>query len=703
MSILTTYNKKSYIQSKYVRVFPTSFRGTYTTISTISGKEPSYTFDPEARLTTEANLRSIPGNQFGKDSYLISYGTESSGGNTRYVLKFVIGGYYFEIFSDSDFKEDLAIDKYFYIKTASIQLTNSVGDTENVIDSTRYTEKLIPITDETAEQNQILDIKIDGSSPVEYAFLGLGVADNAEVENASYSLGPVFVDGKLNLSLIKPKLLSGSAANSITNAVKIETNSGVQSSDNNKVTHENSIAYGKGLSTTTTNQAVFGRFNGTESGQLIVGTGTSSTNKKSSLIVNDSTTTINDNLEVLSQIKVGKTTFSDNSSEINSTSITLSTGSLTLSGPTTINGNTTITGDTEINGNTTISGRTIINGIAEINNNATITGTLTVNGKTAIRSSLEATGLITKNGELTLLSTINPDSKGVIKYKRGSSTASIILQATSNNLLLCGGTLFGKNTDSQAKLSLGDSSIEMSLGSGQWSFNKNGNFECVRGVIDGKLYSNSIISPNSQATITISYNEKDKFKIFGITTSSTGKSAELVTNTTSTEYIPINIRTIAKGKNATFTAIDEKGWTSTTSLNVDTIKLVDELTDSKGTTLLSISTNSMGRLTFPESIKCNKTITANDFNADSDARLKENITPFKYDKSILHLPVYKYNFIGDTKTQIGCIAQELKELYPELVTEQEDGYLSIKETKLVYLLLEEVKKLKQEIEELKQR
>ena len=67
------------------------------------------------------------------------------------------------------------------------------------------------------------------------------------------------------------------------------------------------------------------------------------------------------------------------------------------------------------------------------------------------------------------------------------------------------------------------------------------------------------------------------------------------------------------------------------------------------------------------------------------------------------MPVYKYNFIGGTETQIGCIAQELKELYPELVTEQENGYLAIKENKLVYLLLEEVKKLKQEIEELKQR
>ena len=37
----------------------------------------------------------------------------------------------------------------------------------------------------------------------------------------------------------------------------------------------------------------------------------------------------------------------------------------------------------------------------------------------------------------------------------------------------------------------------------------------------------------------------------------------------------------------------------------------------------------------------------------------------------------------------------------DLVDENEEGILSIKETKLVYLLMEEVKKLKKEVEDLK--
>lgn len=97
------------------------------------------------------------------------------------------------------------------------------------------------------------------------------------------------------------------------------------------------------------------------------------------------------------------------------------------------------------------------------------------------------------------------------------------------------------------------------------------------------------------------------------------------------------------------------------------------------------------------------TVSAGTFVATSDKRLKENITPYTCEKSILELPVYTYNFIADdTKTKhIGCIAQELQEICPELVKEDEKGYLSINESKLVYLLLDEVKKLKAEVNQLK--
>lgn len=99
------------------------------------------------------------------------------------------------------------------------------------------------------------------------------------------------------------------------------------------------------------------------------------------------------------------------------------------------------------------------------------------------------------------------------------------------------------------------------------------------------------------------------------------------------------------------------------------------------------------------------TVKARSFNAVSDRRLKENIVEYSPNKSILDLPIYSYNFISDEKKtkKIGCLAQDLKEICPEIVKEDDKGYLSIEENKIVYLLLDEVKKLKKRVDELEAR
>ena len=93
-------------------------------------------------------------------------------------------------------------------------------------------------------------------------------------------------------------------------------------------------------------------------------------------------------------------------------------------------------------------------------------------------------------------------------------------------------------------------------------------------------------------------------------------------------------------------------------------------------------------------------VSAVSFTATSDRRLKENIESYVCDKNILDLDVKKFDFINGAKNQIGCIAQDLQEICPELVNEGEDGYLSIHESKLVYLLLQELKKQNKRINDL---
>jgi len=92
----------------------------------------------------------------------------------------------------------------------------------------------------------------------------------------------------------------------------------------------------------------------------------------------------------------------------------------------------------------------------------------------------------------------------------------------------------------------------------------------------------------------------------------------------------------------------------------------------------------------------------------SDKRLKDNIEPIedpleKMDK------IGGYTFIWNDKQStyeghdIGVIAQEIQEVLPELVTERDNGYLAVKYEKIVPLLIESIKELKQEVDDIKQK
>lgn len=95
------------------------------------------------------------------------------------------------------------------------------------------------------------------------------------------------------------------------------------------------------------------------------------------------------------------------------------------------------------------------------------------------------------------------------------------------------------------------------------------------------------------------------------------------------------------------------------------------------------------------------TVTAQTFLGISDIRLKENIQDYKCSKSILDLPIKKFDYIDGSKNNIGCIAQDLQEICPELVIEDNKGYLTINESKLIYLLIQEVKDLKAKVDMLR--
>ena len=92
----------------------------------------------------------------------------------------------------------------------------------------------------------------------------------------------------------------------------------------------------------------------------------------------------------------------------------------------------------------------------------------------------------------------------------------------------------------------------------------------------------------------------------------------------------------------------------------------------------------------------------------SDKRLKDNIQPITE-------PLWKVSQIGgytfdwnenqDTYEghDVGVVAQEIHKVLPEVVAERSNGYLGVKYEKIVPLLIESIKELKKEVDDIKEK
>ena len=99
------------------------------------------------------------------------------------------------------------------------------------------------------------------------------------------------------------------------------------------------------------------------------------------------------------------------------------------------------------------------------------------------------------------------------------------------------------------------------------------------------------------------------------------------------------------------------------------------------------------------------------FNARCDKRAKENITPATFSglDLINKLPIYTFNYKDKTDVMPGILAQDLLEVQPEelnlvdniTATGENGDYMSIKESKLIFVLMQAIKEQQAQIEDLK--
>ena len=138
--------------------------------------------------------------------------------------------------------------------------------------------------------------------------------------------------------------------------------------------------------------------------------------------------------------------------------------------------------------------------------------------------------------------------------------------------------------------------------------------------------------------------------------------------------------------------ITTANWGTTRSI------YIQDATATNTSSAVSVNGGGNAYLKLPTNIKVGTLTATGEVTAYSDIRLKTDIQPLE-NRGYIKPVTYK----KDGKDSIGFIAQEVRELYPELVIEDntEDKYLSVNYEQYVAVLQAQIIDLKKEIDELK--
>lgn len=347
------------------------------------------------------------------------------------------------------------------------------------------------------------------------------------------------------------------------------------------------------------------------------------------------------------------------------TGATTLSSTLAVSGATTISGNSTLSGSLQtISGNANFdSGVLFVDGTNNKVgiNDTTPTSTLDVTGNASISSTLYVEGVITSNGGATVNGQVNivGEANATSGFRSGTVGSSPGLIANSTTFLI-GNSTANVITNANGFTSFGTSAVSPASntsGTGLGTTTRRWNLAANTGDFSGNLAITTLLANAGLGTATQV-----------LTSGGSGANAYwadagvVVAGDTSnnTRFIPY--LQISSGQ-ATTVYVRSDNFTYNPNTGV---------------------------------------VSATEFSATSDIRVKQDIITIDnaLDK-VSQLRGVSYKIKDSGLDNIGLIAQEVELVLPQVVRNNDQGFKSVTYGNIVGLLVEAIKELKQEIEELK--
>ena len=293
-----------------------------------------------------------------------------------------------------------------------------------------------------------------------------------------------------------------------------------------------------------------------------------------------------------------------------------------------------------------------------------------------------------------------------------TADGTVTITATDTNTQL-------STADVRGKFSAGDG---IGISSGEISLDLDGMDDIGEALVDADLIAvdNGAGGTNRKATmsrlatymqsaLTFTTNT-DTFRTVEVDTNGNGSANNTLTASETLRFKKgSNITLSESGGVITIASTDTNTQNSRADLGIDTGDDVvfgsvkaDDTTASTSTTTGALRSD--GGLGVAGAIYAGDDIVA---FYSSDKRLKDNIKPIenpldKISKISGNTFVWNDNHeVYNGTKDVGVIAQEIEEVLPELVTTRDNGYKAVKYDKIVALLIESIKELKEEVEDLK--